>query len=483
MDSAGNPPPVAQNAVATNTVAPNTVAVAAASPKPAAEARKPRVPRATITFFILGLLFLSYLAGAAAMFFQFPSSGLLSKCFMGARAWKEMRIDVSQSSEEMDFNYDVLEQPDKTFDGYTLVACGSTTAPSTGVYLLNMNRKVVHQWTVSFSKIWPNPPQLEGRQIDDSTVCIFACHLYANGDLLVVFHSLEHTFRGYGLAKVDKDSNLIWKYSANAHHDVTVGEDGTIYTLIQRSFNTKIKGLEFCTLPWMVDHLVMLSPDGKELREPISLLEAVRKSPYAELLAPLETPVNTETDTAITDKNLKELRERQDVLHANSVNVLTRAMAPKFPDFKAGQVLVSLRNLNAIAVIDPAANSVVWGATGMWKNQHDAQFLENGHLMIFNNVASLRGSRVIEFDRPTGAYPWSYPGIDDVPFCTTARGMAQRLPNGNTLVVNSEGHSMLEVTQEKELVWKCGATAFITTARRYGPDQLQFLKPGQGPRS
>jgi hypothetical protein len=435
---------------------------------------------------ILGLLSLSYLSGAAVMFFQFPSSGFLSKGFMGTRAWAEKRIASAQTAPELpSLASHNLDRPDKTFDGYTLYASASLSSlvPNTQVFLIDMKREVVHHWIVSFSKIWPNPPHLQGRQVDDFSVCIFACHPYENGDLLVVFHSLEFTVHGYGLAKIDKDSNLIWSYPASVHHDVVVGEDGTIYTLVQRPVYSSHKGLEYVPLPWLVDYLVMLSPDGKEVRPPISILEALRNSPYSMLLSPLETSLNPSSTPELSDESLRELRQRQDVLHANSVSVLSSAQAAKFPNFKPGQILVSIRNLHTLAVIDPTTETAVWGACGPWHYQHDAQFLDNGHVMLFDNIGSPRGSRVIEYDTQQSSFPWSYPGIDNPPFFSRERGLTQRLPNGNTLIVNSDGKEMFEVSPAKEIVWSCDAPGFITTARRYPADRFSFLKPGQKPRS
>jgi hypothetical protein len=433
---------------------------------------------------LLALLFLSYLAGAAVMFFQLPSSGFLSKSFMGVRAWGEKRQigGAAPSVDVASLFGNGIDRPGQTYDGYTLCACASLTTPSTQVFLVNMNRDIVHHWQVSFSKIWPNPPHLEGRQIDDSGVSIFACHLYPNGDLLVVFHGLELHARGYGLAKLDKDSKVIWSYAGNVHHDIFVGEEGVITTLTQRTLTERPKGLEFLPAPWSVDHLVRLSADGKELHEPISLLDALRNSPYAPLLSPLETPLDKAAPGALTDKSENDLRERQNVLHANSVCVLSPALAAKFPMFRAGQVLVTMRNLHAIAVFDPSTGAVVWGTSGPWRYQHDAQFLGNGRLLVFDNLGSPHGSRVLEYDPSTGAFPWVYPGPDNPPFFTPVRGMAQRLPNGNTLVVNSQEKEMFEVTAGKELVWSCGAHAPITTARRYGPAQVTFLNPRQRPR-
>ena len=56
--------------------------------------------------------------------------------------------------------------------------------------------------------------------------------------------------------------------------------------------------------------------------------------------------------------------------------------------------------------------------------------------------------------------------------------MSQRLPNGNTLIVNSQVGEVLEVTHDKEVVWSCPAEHFLTSARRFAPEQLPFLKGG-----
>jgi hypothetical protein len=463
-------------------VRPNPADAATDAPALSPHASKPRSKLFSRILPLLGLLFLIYLFGAATMFFQLPLSGFLTKGFMGSRAWIEKHIEIEQTEVMRPAAAINVDQPGKTYDGYTLYACASRTDPSTRVSLIDMRRNVVHQWSVSFSKIWPNPTQVLGRQVDDSGVCIFACYLYPNGDLLVVFHGIERSTAGYGLAKVDKDSNHIWNYAARVHHDVTVGEDGTIYTIEQRQLNTPIKSLEFIPPPWQVDHLVMLSPEGKLLREPISILESLRNSQYTTLLSPLETSLKPTEKLPINNEAARLLLMQQDVLHTNSVNVLSKAIAPKFPEFKAGQVLLSMRSLQAMIVLDPPTGSVVWGACGPWHYQHDAQFLDNGNLLLFDNIGSPRGSRVLEYNPRNGSFPWSFPGADNAPFSTKERGMAQRLPNGNTLVVVSEGKEIMEVTPNKEVVWTCLAQSFITTARRYSPDQVQFLNPGQRPR-
>jgi hypothetical protein len=145
--------------------------------------------------------------------------------------------------------------------------------------------------------------------------------------------------------------------------------------------------------------------------------------------------------------------------------------------FRAGQVLVSLRSTSTIALVDPLEGRVAWAARGPWLAQHDPQFLGNGHLLIFDNLGSPRGSRVLEYDPRTQALPWSYLGTEGSRFYTSERGMCQRLPNGNTFIVVSESGQMMEVTPDAEVVWSYKLNRFIASARRYHPDQLHFLAP------
>src|SRR5581483_3483288 len=117
----------------------------------------------------------------------------------------------------------------------------------------------------------------------DEQIHWFRCHLYPNGDLLAIYHVSGDTPYGYGLIKLDKDSHLLWAYAGNVHHDVDVGEDGTIYTLGQKLVSTPPPGLESLPCPLIADSLVVLGSDGRE-RQTIPILEAFRDSPYAGLL-------------------------------------------------------------------------------------------------------------------------------------------------------------------------------------------------------
>ena len=422
-----------------------------------------------LAFFFFGIMSLSYLLGAAVIVCDLPSSDFLRKAFAGAKAKGKGKtaarsLDPQFSDKK---NRGKIDHPEKTFDGFTLVMFASVSVPGTQAFLFDMNGAEVHKWSVPFREVWPNPDHLSGPVLD-SRACFFAGHLYGNGDLLVVFHGLGESTIGLGMAKLGKDSKVIWRYDAPMHHDVDVAEDGTIFGVKQETLDKPPKelGLELFAPSCLVDSLVMLTPEGKELKKPIPILEAIRNSAYAPLLSSRRARARS--------------FHKGDVLHTNSVKVLGRQLAGKFPMFKAGQILLSLRELDAVAVLDPETARVVWAATGPWSAQHDCQFLDSGHLLLFDNLGSNQGSRVLEFDPKTQAFPWSYGGGENqTPFFTRERGMSQRLDNGNTLIVNSEGGQLLEITRDKELVWTCSFDDFITSARRFRPGQLHFLEGGK----
>jgi hypothetical protein len=450
-------------------------------PQPAPRSRRKRI---LVFAFIAGVALLAFVTGAAVVFFQLPTSQFLAKGFIGFRAWFE-RTAVSPPAPGQDLppvSLSSVDKPVKTFDGFTLSTYSAINGVSTQAYLLDMHGKVKHRWAVPFSKIWPKPDHVP-TPVKDSYVSFFGCHLYPNGDLLAVLHGVQKSAVGYGLVKLDKDSNVIWSYPARIHHSIDVAPDGTIYTLQHETVNSLPLGLQYIPAPCLVDYLIALNPDGTLKNKPLPLLEAFRDSPYAVHLHSLEPNKKQDNQSApLTLRRFDEETRRQDALHTNTIQVLTPSMAQKFPEWKAGQLLLTMRNLDSIAVVDPERRTVVWAARGPWQALHDAQFLDNGNLLLFDNLGLAKGSRVIEYDPRTQAFPWVYSGENWGPFFTSERGMCQRLPNGNTLAVNSKAGEILEVSRQKEVVWSFSPQRFIAYARRFTAEQVPFLPPGEKPR-
>jgi hypothetical protein len=455
---------------------------------------------------VLGVIGLAYVYGAAVMFFQLPSYDFLDKAFGGAKAWQQRgtstlpyltaeEVKVAKQKEGI-----TVDNADKTCDGFTLYAMTDGARAT----LIDMRGKVVHRWELPFSKAWPKETPHVEDPLADEQIHWFHCHLYPNGDLLAIYHADGDTPYGYGLVKVDKDSKLVWTYSNNVHHDVDVGEDGTICTVAQKVESEPPAGMKSLATPYLADFLIVLSPEGQEL-EKIPIAEAFANSPYA-LALTSDRKISTLSNAAALNgpptgnptprpkAPPNQSDEKNDLLHTNGVKVVSRAFAAKFPLVKAGQVLLSLRSLDTIAALDRRTRSVAWAVQGLWRAQHDPEMLENGHLLVYDNLGSLKQTRIVEFDPRTNSYPWVYGKEDSTSFKTIFRGMKQRFPNGNTLIVDPDARRLFEVTHDKELVWEnfCALPPelqgqrprrhSINYARRYHADELVFLKGVTRPR-
>jgi hypothetical protein len=135
------------------------------------------------------------------------------------------------------------------------------------------------------------------------------------------------------------------------------------------------------------------------------------------------------------------------VLHANAVRVLDRAV----PGLgRAGDLLVSVRELDLVAVVDPVRRRVRWSwGPGVLEAQHDPSVTPGGDLLIFDNRPDRRASRVVQVAPPSGRIVWSHEG-----FFSRTRGGVQALPNGNVLIVESERGRAFEVTRAGDVVWE-----------------------------
>ena len=85
--------------------------------------------------------------------------------------------------------------------------------------------------------------------------------------------------------------------------------------------------------------------------------------------------------------------------------------------------------------------------------QHGLQ-RRGDRLLVYDNGYHRGSSRVLELDPVTEAIVWSYESDPPESFFSNLRGSNQRLPNGNTLITESERGRVFEVSPEGEVVWE-----------------------------
>lgn len=326
-----------------------------------------------------------------------------------------------------------IHDPAGAFSGLTLYTSGHRAS----AFLVNMEGDVVHEWNLPFSQAWDNTASYR-KPRPDGFVFMRKAKMFPNGDLLAVYVGLGDTPWGHGIVKMDKDSNIIWKYLDRAHHDIAVGPQGRIYALTHRMREQPVSRYGFLEPPVIEDFLTILSSEGT-LESRISLLDAVSHSPYGRFLHTL--PFYT----------------HHDPLHTNALEVLTEETSASLPEANAGDILLSFRELGMLAIYSPEKGALIWATRGSWLGQHDPDLLPNGNILLFDNGGNMGEggkSRVIEFNPNTLAITWSYSGTMHDSFNSVLRSAQQRLPNGNTLITESDGARLLEVNRSGETVWE-----------------------------
>jgi hypothetical protein len=482
---------------------------------------------------ILGFGGVSFLAGAAVMEYQLPVADFLSAAFRGAKdAVKKPFTDEGQVDGRIAPSL-TITSPEKAFNGYTLFV----TTEGAEARLYDHTLKEVHLWKMPKDHSWA---QAEGVRAPapDAFIHWEHVHLFPNGDLIAMCAAGADTPYGFGLVKLDRSSRILWGVGLNVHHDFTVGEDGKVYAL---GYHQTPSAKGEVSKPMMLDSVIILSSEGKVL-DRIPLMQAFEGTPFEEsafsrgwepgmMLGGMPMPPGMGFPPMMggppmtggmppgmmgppmagrpgwppmmggppmaggppmtgrspwpgmqpiptPDKASAEI----DPLHANSIRVLSKALAPKFPRFKEGQLLLSLRTPGLLGIIDVPTRKVTWAARGPWKSQHDAHFLDSGRILLFDNFGGTHGSRVLEFDPETLGVPWSAGSTADRPIRSVFRGRCQRLPNGNTLYVDPAWR-VFELTPEKEAVWEMSfpqasrhPSRNITVGKRFRPEDLVFLK-------
>jgi hypothetical protein len=240
---------------------------------------------------------------------------------------------------------------------------------------------------------------------------------------------------------MDWDSNVKWVRQMLFHHDLAVADNGDIYAIMDR----KRSAPSYSQNELIVDNaLVILTKDGN-IKKEISLAKMV-----AQHKSLLYAAKNQRKKQYIYHK------DAWDVFHTNTLEIIDRDVAYG-PNkmFKKGQVIFCVRHFDIIGVIDIEKEEIVWAwGLGQLDYPHHPSLLENGNILIFDNGNFRRYSRVIELNPATNKIEWEYKADPLPSFYSPSRGSAQRLPNGNTLITESDRGRVFEVTRDGKIVWE-----------------------------
>lgn len=338
-------------------------------------------------------------------------------------------------------------RPESVQPGLTLLAgWWSDFDGKQGLKLIDSQGRTLHEWRVEPDEMFPDPPDVHTRR-EPGWTGIHGAHLFPNGDALL---TLDYV----GTARLDACGEVLWRLPVGTHHSIERAADGTFWitggTHEPPSAGPDADGYAGVD-PTFYDRILHVSEDGEVLDE-ISILDVL----YANGL---------ERYMAKGSRYPPDDMKNDDLTHMNDVEALDASDAASYPLFEAGDLVVSLRNLDLVFVLDPESRRVSWHAN-LFIQQHDPDFIGDGWIGVFDNNVDgtdrgtmLGGSRILALQPHTDSVRVLFPTSDSEPFYTERMGKWQRLANGNLLLTEAQPARVVEVTPDGRTAWEWVAEA------------------------
>jgi len=233
------------------------------------------------------------------------------------------------------------------------------------------------------------------------------------------------TPHGIGLVRLGLDGSVQWAREIGAHHSVMQRDDGNYVVTTMRLNTSGDRDFPNFTPPFMEDEISIVAPDGTEL-DRFSLMSALAHSDYRGFLS-----ANYDLPTDIGTR---------DPFHTNKASPLPQELAAAFPMFEAGDLLVSIRHLNAVFVIDPETRAVKRAYAGPFVRQHAPVWGHDGRIYVFSNQSAAKNfsaSEILALDPVSGAVVWRWQGDGREPFFSEYRGDLAWVAPGKLLVTET----------------------------------------------
>jgi Arylsulfotransferase (ASST) len=339
--------------------------------------------------------------------------------------------------------------------------------------LIRRDGSIVARWPLVFSEIFADTGHIYQPPASDWNTDTHGALIEPDGSVVFVFEYM-------GLVKLDRCGRLEWKLAEPVHHSVDRAATGG-YWVPGRNYvleETRPRFPPF-NVPYFEDTVLRISESGKILAKR-SIVELLYRSGMKAWV------------TMMPGSEL-ELRMNGEILHLNTVAELETGMAADFPMFAAGDLLLSVRELNMILVTDPELQRVKWWRVGPWLRQHDPEFKAGGLISVFNNntyksafgpdnyfnkshLTIPRVSNILEVDPATDEVRRVYGGVKGQELLTVIRGKHELTARGGLLVTEFEAGRVFETDSSSRVIWEYvnrfdeDEVAEITEARVYPAD-------------
>jgi len=345
----------------------------------------------------------------------------------------------------------VNEAPDQG----SLISLVGFFEEQTQLRLIRRDGTLVHKWSLDYLEHFPDPEARHCRMSNPLSTDVHGAHVTPQGD--VIFN-----YEYCGTVKLDQCGEVLWTINKPTHHSVVPAEAGGYWILGRKIWPVAAEPDRFPPFSTFVterhiqeDTLMRVAEDG-EILEEVSIPEKMVESGLQALLT-----ANGENFV------LRKPAPRIELVHSNKAAELSSEIADAFPLFKAGDIAISMRELNLVIVMDRDTKEVKWYQTGPWLRQHDPEFRPDGRISIFNNNTYHTS---YEFDQTILSRPFTtnIMVIDPVTRKTEVvygekpgqelfsviRGQHELLENDGILIIEFDAGRILEVNAEREIVWE-----------------------------
>jgi len=417
---------------------------------------------------LLGIGWFFFILVITSLWMVSPSTSTVGKSG-GAEAIQSLPyLSMVPAGETFDLAGVTAYDASRTYGGLNLYAPWALPRAD----LIDMSGDTLQQWSARVNKgdTW------------------YHVELADDGDIIVIVRNEK---MGSQLIKVDRDSNIKWAKAIECHHDLAVTENKDICVLTDGQEIVFHHGVP---LPILNNYIVQLSPEAA-VKEQISLFHLLQNELPDDLFKGIyhrwkkrSGSGNPVLKTVI--RILLKLIHRYDVayyydiIHSNTLEILDRDIEGVG---KKGDFLICARELNLVAIINREKGEVRWSwGPGDLDKPHMPSLLDNGNILILDNGARRGYSRVVEVEPLTKKVVWEYTADPPESFFTEGRGGVQGLPNGNTLITESDTGRVFEITRGGDLVWefycpvrnpcKNERSSIYRMMRIIDPNQYQFLK-------
>lgn len=379
-----------------------------------------------------------------------PVTNQISQFIAGLQDDNKSLTDIfTMHRQELPLKYEVdgfvQNDPDFTDPGYLLLSRFDKEVGQVVIDLMKIDgfeRK--HRWIPPVDELVARSGSLANKYTNNATG-YRVNHPYLLEDGSIITHP------GQGpLAKLDKDSQLVWITNLRFHHSIERDHNGNFLVPI----NNQHDKIQTWPENLMDDGYAVVSPAG-EVLERYSFGKILLENGYRGLF-------------------LGAGFFHSDRLHINDIE-------PIFEDngvAKRGDVAVSIRDISTVLLYRPSTDKIIWLENGPWLFQHDVDLLPDGTFSVFdNNIVFIPDEKGGQKAIPGGesSHVWIYDPVTrkshrpykdifiNEALYTPSQGRSEILSNGDVFVEETDFSRIVRTSPEK-LRWTYVNKVTDTTA-------------------